>query len=71
MTSINLFFAIRFGQSTGFYDNSPGLDEGPDRIVRWTGTWGDLSTQSFYPPHHLTMGEGGAVNIISIISFPK
>ena len=49
----------------GFYDNSPGLDEGPDRIVRWTGTWGDLSTQSFYPPHHLTMGEGGAVNIIS------
>ena len=30
----------------------------------WTGTWGDLSTQSFYPPHHLTMGEGGAVNIV-------
>ena len=30
-----------------------------------TGTWGDISTQSFYPPHHLTMGEGGAVNIIS------
>ena len=29
-----------------------------------TGTWGDLSTQSFYPPHHLTLGEGGAVNII-------
>ncbi|GAB4249689.1 MAG: lipopolysaccharide biosynthesis protein RfbH [Candidatus Methylacidiphilales bacterium] len=29
-----------------------------------TGTWGDLSTQSFYPPHHLTMGEGGAVNIV-------
>ena len=29
-----------------------------------TGAWGDLSTQSFYPPHHLTMGEGGAVNII-------
>jgi CDP-4-dehydro-6-deoxyglucose reductase, E1 len=27
-----------------------------------TGTFGDLSTQSFYPPHHLTMGEGGAVN---------
>ena len=32
--------------------------------TRWTGTWGDLSTQSFYPPHHLTMGEGGAVNIV-------
>jgi CDP-6-deoxy-D-xylo-4-hexulose-3-dehydrase len=29
-----------------------------------TGSWGDISTQSFYPPHHLTMGEGGAVNII-------
>ena len=25
---------------------------------------GDISTQSFYPPHHLTMGEGGAVNIV-------
>jgi CDP-6-deoxy-D-xylo-4-hexulose-3-dehydrase len=30
-----------------------------------TGSWGDLSTQSFYPPHHITMGEGGAVNIVS------
>jgi CDP-6-deoxy-D-xylo-4-hexulose-3-dehydrase len=28
---------------------------------RRTGTFGDLATQSFYPPHHLTMGEGGAV----------
>lgn len=26
-----------------------------------TGTFGDLATSSFYPPHHLTMGEGGAV----------
>jgi CDP-6-deoxy-D-xylo-4-hexulose-3-dehydrase len=51
-------------ESLGFSDNSPGLDEGPDRVVRWTGTWGDISTQSFYPPHHLTMGEGGAVNIV-------
>lgn len=34
-------------------------------LVAPTGTWGDISTQSFYPPHHLTMGEGGAVNIIS------
>jgi len=31
---------------------------------RPTGTFGDLSTQSFYPPHHLTLGEGGAVNIV-------
>ncbi len=29
-----------------------------------TGAFGDISTQSFYPPHHLTMGEGGSVNII-------
>jgi CDP-6-deoxy-D-xylo-4-hexulose-3-dehydrase len=28
---------------------------------RPTGSFGDLSTQSFYPPHHITMGEGGAV----------
>jgi CDP-4-dehydro-6-deoxyglucose reductase, E1 len=28
---------------------------------RHTGTFGHLATQSFYPPHHLTMGEGGAV----------
>ena len=29
-----------------------------------TGTFGDLSTQSFYPPHHLTLGEGGSINIV-------
>jgi CDP-6-deoxy-D-xylo-4-hexulose-3-dehydrase len=28
---------------------------------RKTGTFGDLSTSSFYPAHHITMGEGGAV----------
>jgi CDP-6-deoxy-D-xylo-4-hexulose-3-dehydrase len=28
---------------------------------RYTGTFGDLSTCSFYPPHHMMMGEGGAV----------
>jgi CDP-4-dehydro-6-deoxyglucose reductase, E1 len=28
---------------------------------RRTGTFGHLATQSFYPPHHLTTGEGGAV----------
>ena len=31
---------------------------------RLTGTFGDLSTQSFYPPHHVTMGEGGSVNVV-------
>lgn len=25
------------------------------------GTWGDIATLSFYPAHHITMGEGGAV----------
>lgn len=25
-----------------------------------TGSWGDIGTSSFYPPHHMTMGEGGA-----------
>jgi CDP-6-deoxy-D-xylo-4-hexulose-3-dehydrase len=37
--------------------------------TKFTGTWGDLSTQSFYPPHHLTLGEGGAVNIVSRMHF--
>ena len=45
----------QLAEDLGFCENSPGLDEGEDRIVRWTGTWGDISTQSFYPPHHLTM----------------
>jgi len=30
-----------------------------------TGSFGHLSTQSFYPPHHITMGEGGALNVCS------
>lgn len=29
--------------------------------AKMTGTIGDIGTSSFYPPHHLTMGEGGAV----------
>lgn len=32
-----------------------------DGVVRKTGTIGDIGTSSFYPPHHMTMGEGGAV----------
>jgi predicted pyridoxal phosphate-dependent enzyme apparently involved in regulation of cell wall biogenesis len=32
-----------------------------DGEVRLTGTIGDIGTSSFYPPHHMTMGEGGAV----------
>lgn len=29
--------------------------------TRMTGSIGDIGTSSFYPPHHITMGEGGAV----------
>ena len=32
-----------------------------DGVTRPTGTWGDIGTSSFYPPHHMTMGEGGCV----------
>lgn len=32
-----------------------------DNKVCLTGTIGDIGTSSFYPPHHMTMGEGGAV----------
>lgn len=42
--------------------------DGRELIQAPTGSWGDISTQSFYPPHHLTMGEGGAVNIVSKVS---
>lgn len=28
---------------------------------KFTGTFGHIATQSFYPPHHMTMGEGGAL----------
>lgn len=34
---------------------------------KFTGTWGDIATSSFYPPHHMTMGEGGAVYTDNIL----
>ena len=40
-------------------DNCDAL--GSEYAGRQTGTFGDIATSSFYPPHHLTMGEGGAV----------
>ena len=40
-------------------DNCDAL--GSEYGGKLTGTWGDIGTSSFYPPHHLTMGEGGAV----------
>lgn len=35
--------------------------------TRFTGTWGDIGTSSFYPPHHMTMGEGGCVYTNNVI----
>lgn len=32
-----------------------------DGLKGLTGTFGDIGTSSFYPPHHITLGEGGAV----------
>ena len=32
-----------------------------DGITKFTGTWGDIGTSKVYPPHHMTMGEGGCV----------
>jgi len=32
-----------------------------DGVEKFSGTIGDIGTSSFYPPHHMTMGEGGAV----------
>lgn len=40
-------------------DNCDSL--GSKYRFRFTGTFGHISTCSFYPPHHITMGEGGAV----------
>ncbi|MDA9781124.1 lipopolysaccharide biosynthesis protein RfbH [Amylibacter sp.] len=40
-------------------DNCDALGSKYDN--KFTGTFGDLSTVSFYPAHHITMGEGGAV----------
>ena len=40
-------------------DNCDAL--GSKYLGQYTGTFGDISTLSFYPAHHITMGEGGAV----------
>ena len=44
-------------------DNCDALGSGYLVVDEWkyTGTIGDIGTSSFYPPHHMTMGEGGAV----------
>ncbi len=55
---------VRFCKEKGLWlieDNCDSLGSRYGEAL--TGTFGDLSTQSFYPPHHLTLGEGGAVNV--------
>ena len=44
-------------------DNCDALGSEYKYNGKWvkTGTLGDLSTYSFYPPHHMTLGEGGAI----------
>lgn len=44
-------------------DNCDALGSQYEIDGKWyfTGTVGDIGTSSFYPPHHMTMGEGGAV----------
>ena len=37
------------------------IEKDGEEVTRLTGTIGDIGTSSFYPPHHMTMGEGGAV----------
>lgn len=51
-------------ENEGHADNNAAADGSDLFLTAPTGSFGDLSTQSFYPPHHLTMGEGGSVNII-------
>ena len=50
-------------------DNCDALDSEYLIDGEWkkTGTIGDIGTSSFYPPHHLTMGEGGAVYTNNIL----
>jgi CDP-6-deoxy-D-xylo-4-hexulose-3-dehydrase len=63
--SFDLAAVTSFCEQHGLWlieDNCDSLGSTYDNL--WTGTFGHLSTQSFYPPHHLTLGEGGAVNIV-------
>lgn len=38
-----------------------GSEVNIDGVMKKTGTIGHIGTSSFYPPHHMTMGEGGAI----------
>lgn len=50
--------------SSTFNSSSLGsstFNSSPFSEFQFTGTIGHIGTSSFYPPHHMTMGEGGAV----------
>lgn len=58
----NLEYITNFCTKNGLWlieDNCDAL--GSKYFGKYTGTFGDIATSSFYPPHHITMGEGGAV----------
>jgi CDP-6-deoxy-D-xylo-4-hexulose-3-dehydrase len=50
----------RYRRLEDFTDHPPA-DQSSDHQYQYTGTFGHIGTSSFYPPHHMTMGEGGAV----------
>ena len=47
--------------STYTLPSTSGRGAGGEGTTRLVGTFGDIGTLSFYPAHHITMGEGGAV----------
>lgn len=60
---IDVHPVLEFCQKYGLWfieDNCDGT--GSTYRSGLTGKFGHMSTQSFYPPHHMTMGEGGCVN---------
>jgi len=59
---VNIDTIMKIAKKYGLWvieDNCDSL--GSKYRGRYTGTFGHLATCSFYPPHHITMGEGGAV----------
>ncbi len=66
----NLTAVKEFCRKRGLWlieDNCDALGSLYDGLL--TGSHGDISTQSFYPPHHITLGEGGAVNVVDNMLF--
>jgi len=58
----NLDAVTRIAEKHGLYLIEDDCDAlGAEYNGKRTGTFGDVSTVSFYPAHHITMGEGGAV----------